>query len=150
MTWFEDPVLQSDPRLMAQLRKKTTVPLAGGSTGTSDLVYFREYLLQEAVDIIEPNVRDIGGFTGGLKAAALARAFNVTMAMGGNWPHMNMHLHGGVDNGGWVEFHWQGWHVVQSLFDGAPSPSNGWVSLSETPGLGFTPKAETIKSLRMQ
>lgn len=141
LTWFEDPVLQGDPRLMARLRTQTKVPIAGGSTATSDLVYFREYLVREAVDYIQPNLRDIGGYTQGIKAAAMAQAFNVPLAMGGNFPHINMHLHGGVPNGGRVEFHWQGWKVVESLFEGTPSPVNGTVSLPESPGLGFTPKA---------
>jgi len=141
LTWFEDPVPQGDPRLMARLRTQVKVPIAGGSTATSDLVFFREYLVHEAVDYIQPNVRDIGGYTQGVKAAAMAQAFNVQMAMGGNFPHINMHLHGGVPNGGRVEFHWMGWKVVESLFDGAPGPVNGTVTLPEAPGLGFTPKA---------
>ncbi len=140
LTWFEDPVLQGDVRLMAHLRKQTTIPLAGGSTATSDLSHFREYLMHEALDYAQPNVRDIGGYTQGLKAAGMAQAFNVPLSMGGNYPHMNMHLHGGVPNGGRIEFHWQGWKCVESLFDGAPGPVNGTVTLPETPGLGFTPK----------
>ena len=140
LTWFEDPVLQGDVRLMAHLRKQTTIPLAGGSTATSDLSYFREYLMHEALDYAQPNVRDIGGYTQGLKAAGMAQAFNVPLAMGGNYPHINMHLHGGVPNGGRIEFHWQGWKCVESLFDGAPGPVNGTVTLPEAPGLGFTPK----------
>ena len=140
LTWFEDPVLQGDVRLMAHLRKQTTIPLAGGSTATSDLSHFREYLMHEALDYAQPNVRDIGGYTQGLKAAGLAQAFNVPLAMGGNYPHLNMHLHGGVPNGGRIEFHWQGWKCVESLFDGAPGPVNGTVTLPSGPGLGFTPK----------
>ena len=145
LTWFEDPILNSDPRTLAQLRREISIPVASGSTGTSDLMYFREYLLHEAVDIIQPNVRDIGGYSLGLKAAALAQAFNVPMAMGGAWPHVNMHLQAGVINGGWVEFHWSAWHIVESLFDGTPSPVNGWVTLPEAPGLGFTPKTGIVK-----
>jgi L-alanine-DL-glutamate epimerase-like enolase superfamily enzyme len=61
--------------------------------------------------------------------------------MGGNYPHLNMHLHGGVPNGGRVEFHWQGWKCVEALFDNAPGPVNGHVTLPTGPGLGFTPKA---------
>jgi hypothetical protein len=34
--------------------------------------------------------------TQGLEAAALAQAFNIPLAMGGDYPHMNMHLHGDV------------------------------------------------------
>ena len=141
LTWFEDPVLQADPRLMAKLRTQTTIPLATGSTATSDLMYIREYLVREAVDYLQPNVRDIGGYTQGLKAAALAQAFNVPLAMGGNYPHLNMHLHAGVPNGGRVEFHWQGWKCIESTFDNAPGPVNGTVTLPTAPGLGFTPKS---------
>ena len=145
LTWFEDPVLLADPRLMALLRKQTTIPLAAGSTGTSDLVYFREYLVQEAVDFAQPNVRDIGGYTNGVKAAAIAQGFNIPLGQGGNWPHINMHLHGGVSNGGRVEFHWQGWKTVETYFDGAAQPAGGWVAMPEAPGLGFTPKDGLVK-----
>ena len=145
ITWFEDPVLLADPRLMAQLRKQTTIPLAAGSTGTSDLLYFREYLLQDAIDYAQPNVRDIGGYTNGVKAAAVAQAFNVPLAMGGNWPHINMHLHGGVANGGRVEFHWQGWKIVETYFEGAPAPVQGWLTLPEAPGLGFIPRDGLVR-----
>jgi len=141
LTWFEDPVLQGDPRLMARLRSQTTIPIAAGSTATSDLMYLREYLVRESVDYLQPNVRDIGGYTQGLKAAGIAQAFNVPLAMGGNYPHMNMHLHGGVPNGGRVEFHWQGWKCVEALFDNAPAPVGGTLTLPEAPGLSFVPKA---------
>ena len=140
LTWFEDPVLNGDPRLMARLRTQTTIPIAAGSTATSDLMYLREYLVREAVDYLQPNVRDIGGYTQGLKAAGMAQAFNVPLAMGGNYPHINMHLHAGVPNGGRVEFHWQGGKCVEAAFDGAAAPVNGTVTLPEAPGLGFTPK----------
>jgi L-alanine-DL-glutamate epimerase-like enolase superfamily enzyme len=145
LAWFEDPVLQADPRLMAQLRRETSIPIAAGSTGTSDISFLREYLLNESIDIAQPNVRDIGGFTGGLRAAGLAQAFNIQLEMGGNYPHLNMHLHAGVPNGGRVEFHLGGWRIGEALFDGMPKPVRGWVTLPEAPGLGFTPKAGILE-----
>jgi L-rhamnonate dehydratase len=141
LAWFEDPVFKADPRLMAKLRRETTIPIAAGSSGTFDLAYLREYFVNEAIDIAQPNVRDIGGFTGGLYAAGLAQAFNIQLEMGGNYPHLNMHLHAGVPNGGRVEFHLGGWRIGETLFDGMPKPVKGWVTLTEAPGLGFTPKA---------
>jgi len=141
LAWFEDPVLKADPRLMAKLRRETTIPIAAGSSGTHDLAYLREYFVNEAIDIAQPNVRDIGGFTGGLYAAGLAQAFNIQLEMGGNYPHLNMHLHAGVPNGGRVEFHLGGWRIGEALFDGTPKPVRGWVTLPEAPGLGFTPKS---------
>jgi L-rhamnonate dehydratase len=141
LAWFEDPVLKADPRLMARLRRETSIPIAAGSSGTYDLAYLREYFLNESIDICQPNVRDIGGFTGGLHAAGLAQAFNIQLEMGGNFPHLNMHLHAGVPNGGRVEFHLGGWRLAEALFDNTPSPVKGWVTLPEAPGLGFTPKS---------
>jgi L-alanine-DL-glutamate epimerase-like enolase superfamily enzyme len=141
LAWFEDPVLKADPRLMAKLRRETTIPIAAGSTGTYDLAYLREYFVNESIDIAQPNVRDIGGFTGALYAAGLAQAFNIQLEMGGNYPHLNMHLHAGVPNGGRIEFHLGGWRIGEALFEGMPKPVRGWVTLPEAPGLGFTPKA---------
>src|SRR5258706_564437 len=99
LAWFEDPVLKADPRLMAKLRRETTIPIAAGSSGTYDLAYLREYFINESIDICQPNVRDIGGFTGALHAAGLAQAYNIQLEMGGNFPPINMHLHAGVPNG---------------------------------------------------
>ena len=141
LAWFEDPLHQADPRLMAQLRRHTSIPIAAGSTGTSDISYLREYLINESIDIAQPNVRDIGGFTAGLRAAGLAQAFNIPLEMGGNYPHLNMHLHAAVPNGGRVEFHLGGWAVAETLMDGAAQPVRGTVTLPLAPGLGFTPKA---------
>lgn len=141
IAWFEDPVMKGDPRLMAQLRRTTRIPIAAGSSGTHDLACLREYFVLEAIDIAQPNVRDIGGFTGALHAAGLAQAFNIQLEMGGNYPHLNMHLHAGVANGGRVEFHLGGWRLGEALFDGVPAPEKGWVTLPTAPGLGFTPKS---------
>ena len=141
LAWFEDPVLKADPRLMAKLRRETTIPIAAGSSGTYDLAYLREYFMNESIDICQPNVRDIGGFTGALHAAGLAQAFNIQLEMGGNFPHINMHLHAGVPNGGRIEFHAGGWKIGEALFDGMPTPVNGWVTMPQAPGLGFTPKS---------
>ncbi len=141
LTWFEDAVTQADPRLMSRLRKESAIPLAAGSTGTSDLMYLREYLFHEAVDYLQPNVRDIGGYTQGLKAAAMAQAFSIPISMGGNYPHLNMHLHAGVPNGGRIEYHMQGWKCYEAAFDGVPPPVKGKTTLPTAPGLGFTPKS---------
>jgi L-rhamnonate dehydratase len=42
VAWFEDPLIQADPRLLAQLRRKTSIPIAAGSTGTFDITILRE------------------------------------------------------------------------------------------------------------
>lgn len=140
LTWFEDPLVNGDPRLIADLRRKSNIPVAAGSTGTCDLQFLREFLLLEAVDFLQPNIRDIGGFTQGIKAAGMAQAFNIPISMGGNYPHTNMHLQAAVPHGGRVEFHLQGYQCTENLFDGVPFTHDGKLVMPEAPGLGFTPK----------
>ena len=76
-----------------------------------------------------------------VEAAGMVQAFNVPLGMGGSYPHLNMHLHGGVPNGGRIEFNLLGGKLFEAAFDGAPAPINGRVTLPHAPGLGFTPKA---------
>jgi L-alanine-DL-glutamate epimerase-like enolase superfamily enzyme len=137
ITWFEDPLVMGDGHLMAELRDRTSIPVAGGSLGMGDVRVLRELLVARSMDIVQPNVRDIGGYTGGRKAAALAEAFNLPIAMGGNWPHLNMHLYAGVPNGGLVEFHLQGWSVAKQLYRNPPEPEGSVLRLPEEPGLGL-------------
>ena len=147
--WFEEPVMADDIEGLAAVAKAIDIPVATGEHEYTKYG-FRDLIARGGADIIQPNVRDIGGYSGGLQAAAMAQAFNVQMAMGGNWPHINMHLHAGVPNGGWVEFHWKGWRAVEALFDGASSPINGWVTLPEAPGLGFTPKTGIVQDFAVE
>lgn len=145
LTWFEDPVYGADPRMLAELRTRTSIPIAAGSTGTEQIQRARELLVQRAVDILQPNVRDIGGYTEAAKAAAMAQAFNIPVAMGGNWPHMNMQLQAGVANGSYVEFHYGGWKMAATVFKDAADPANGWVTIPDRPGVGLEPKEDVVK-----
>jgi L-rhamnonate dehydratase len=145
LLWFEDPVAMSDPRLLRQLRSKTNIPIAAGATAMADVMFLRELLINESVDVLQPNVRDIGGYTEGVKAIGLAEAFNVRVSMGGNWPQLNMHLHAGLDHGGLVEFHLLGWQLAESLFEGAVVPGGGWAPAPMGHGIGMTPKVDLVR-----
>jgi len=88
------------------------------------------------VDILQPNVVYVGGYTEGVKVAAMAQAYNIPIANGGGWPHHNMHLIAGVANGWRVEFHVPMWVTGEMIFRDPPKPSRGTVTLSGQPGLG--------------
>jgi L-alanine-DL-glutamate epimerase-like enolase superfamily enzyme len=100
------------------------------------------------VDVLQPNVVWVGGYTEALKVAAMAQAFNVPIANGGGWPHHNMHLIAGVSNGWRVEFHLVMWRVGEAIFQDPPKPSRGMVTLSERPGLGLEPQEDVLKETR--
>jgi L-alanine-DL-glutamate epimerase-like enolase superfamily enzyme len=88
-----------------------------------------------------------GGFTQVARIAGMAAAFNVPIANGGAWTHHNMHLHAGLANGGLVEYHYVALLVCEQLFDGLARAQGGALALPESPGLGFTPKADAIREL---
>ena len=77
----------------------------------------------------------------------MAQAFNVPIDNGGAWPFHNMHLHAGVANGGMVEYHYVAVEMLKKIFDGLPVPDQGWLTLPETPGLGFAPNADRVREL---
>ncbi len=146
ITFFEEPLSQNDARQMAELRRLTGIPLACGQN--EGLAFrFRDLLLHEAVDVLQPNVVISGGFTQCVKIAGLAAAFNVPIANGGAWSFHNMHLHAGLANGGLVEHHYLAVELCRQIYSGLPEPKNGWLELPDAPGLGFEVDRDAIRDL---
>jgi L-alanine-DL-glutamate epimerase-like enolase superfamily enzyme len=144
IAWYEEPVLQNDVGLMAELRRATPIPISVGQN-EGQLHRFRDMLMNRSVDMIQPNAAIIGGITQGVKAAALAAAFNVPIASGGgSCPFHNAHLQAGVANGGKVEYQTSATGAYEPLFDGLPKIEGGWLNLPQKPGFGFTPRKEAV------
>jgi L-rhamnonate dehydratase len=146
ITFFEEPVSQNDIPNMAKLRAKTRIPLAAGQNeGLASR--FRDMLVAQAVDVVQPNACITGGFTQCQRIAGMAAAFNAQFANGGAWPHHNMHLHAGLANGSLVEYHSVAVECCKLVFDGLPEPSQGVLALPDLPGLGFKPNRDRIAEL---
>jgi L-rhamnonate dehydratase len=146
ISFFEEPITQNDALLMAQLRKQGGIRLAcGQNEGLS--FRFRDLLLNEAVDYVQPNVVITGGFTQCLKIAGLAASFNVPIANGGAWAFHNMHLQAGLANGTLIEHHYLANEFCQRVYKDLPMPAAGWLTLPQTPGLGFEPDRDALREL---
>ncbi|MGZ5179858.1 MAG: mandelate racemase/muconate lactonizing enzyme family protein [Ramlibacter sp.] len=144
--FFEEPVAQNDVPNLARLRAKTRIPLAAGQNeGLASR--FRDLLVAQAVDVVQPNACITGGFTQCQRIAGMAAAFNTQFANGGAWPHHNMHLHAGLANGSLVEYHSVAVECCKLVFDGLPEPRDGMLALPSAPGLGFRPNRERIAEL---
>jgi L-rhamnonate dehydratase len=145
--WFEEPVYGNDARLLASLRQHTSIPIAAGQN-EGHKWRMRELLLQEAVDILQPNVLFVGGYTEALKVAGMAQAFNIPVANGGGWPHLNAHLIAGVANGYRVEFHVPIWAASEQIYRDPFKPVRGTVTLPDAPGLGLEPNEAVLAETR--
>jgi L-rhamnonate dehydratase len=137
---------QNDARQMAQLRRSTGMALACGQN--EGLAFrFRDLLLAEAVDYVQPNVAITGGFTQCLRIAGLASAFNVSVANGGAWGFHNMHLQAGIANGTLVEHHYLAVELSKQIYRGLPAPADGFFTMPDQPGLGFEPNHDAIREI---
>jgi L-alanine-DL-glutamate epimerase-like enolase superfamily enzyme len=146
ISFFEEPITQNDALAMAQLRKQGGVRLAcGQNEGLS--FRFRDFLLNEAVDYVQPNVVITGGYTQCLKIAGLAASFNVPIANGGAWAFHNMHLQAGLANGSLVEHHYLAGEFCRRIYKNLPMPAEGWLVLPDMPGLGFEPDHDAVKEV---
>jgi L-alanine-DL-glutamate epimerase-like enolase superfamily enzyme len=146
LSFFEEPITQNDALQMAQMRRATGMALACGQN--EGLIFrFRDLLMHQAVDYLQPNVVSSGGFTQCAKIAGLGQAFNVPLANGGAWPYHNMHLQAGVANGGLVEMHYLAVELCRKIYRGLPKPETGWLTLPDAPGLGFEPDRDAIRDI---
>lgn len=146
ISFFEEPITQNDVPGMAELRRQTSIPLACGQN--EGLAFrFRDLLVNQAVDVVQPNVVITGGYTQCQKIAGMAAAFNVPYANGGAWAHHNMHIHAGLANGWLVEYHYLATECCKQIYKNLPVPKDGAMALPTGPGLGFEPDIDAVREL---
>ena len=143
LLWFEEPIVHNDTHLLAQLRKQTSIPIAAGQW--ENFSKLADLVKQDAVDFLNIHVLSVGGFTMGMKAAGLAHAFNLPV---GNGDHFDLHLHAAVPNGWRAEIHVNNWLTANVVYRNLPKPTDGWVTLSEQPGLGLEVNDDAVKEYR--
>jgi L-alanine-DL-glutamate epimerase-like enolase superfamily enzyme len=146
ISFFEEPVKENDIPSLLSLKQSTSIPLAGGQN--EGLAWrFRDFMASRCFDIVQPNVVIGGGYTQCQRIAGMASAFNLPMANGGAWAHHNQHLHGGLANGGLVEYHYAAVKVCEAIYGPLPAPVDGWLALPNKDGLGFSPDPLRVKEL---
>ncbi len=146
ISWFEGPVFSnSDFRLLAAFRKCTSIPITAGGSVPGRRWLYREFFLHNAVDLVQPNVVHVGGYTEALKIAHMAQAFGLPVANGGGQPHHNMHLIAGVANGWIVECQYATMLRDEIIFVNPPRFEKGWLTVPEKPGLGLEVNEAALK-----
>lgn len=142
ISFLEEPMLENDVHLMRQLRSKTFIPIAAAINNRNTA---RDLLVNEAVDILQPNCSNDGGYTAALRNATLARAFNVPLGHGnGHGPH-NLPLQAGLANGSIIELHYHNWMAYKAIYQEVPEIVDGRMKTMAKPGTGLVPKPEIIE-----
>lgn len=148
LVWFEEPVHTNDRAGLINLRQRSPISVAAGQFSGHRSLHW-ELLNAGAIDLCQPNVCYVGGYTEGRKVAAMAEAANTQLAHAGGWPLQNMHLVGGCANGWRLEVHNVSWLIGQRIYEGIPKIDNGSIRLPETPGLGFTADRDALEASRI-
>jgi L-alanine-DL-glutamate epimerase-like enolase superfamily enzyme len=144
VVWLEEPLDKHDYEGYRRLREKSPVALAAGEMN-QDLHEFREFIVRDALDVLQPDVSLSGGILTGKKVAAMAEAFGKTIA-----PHTwtsglglaaNLQLMGACPNCEWAEFPYEppGWDLkARDYFLAEPITidPDGYITIPSKPGLG--------------
>jgi L-alanine-DL-glutamate epimerase-like enolase superfamily enzyme len=146
--WFEEPVSSDDLDGLRLLRDRAPAGLeiAAGEYGYEPF-YFRRMIEAGAVDVLQADATRCGGYTGFLKAAALADAWSLPLSA-----HTAPALHLPVccaaprlRNIEWFHDHVR---IEHMLFDGAPQPRGGTIRPDLTrPGHGLVFKHKDAERL---
>ena len=151
LMWLEEPVPAENVQAYKRITDSTSTPICAGEN--IYMAYgFRPYLEKGAVDIIMPDLQKTGGLGEGQRIANLAELYYVPFA-----PHMvasylgamaSCHVCASVPN--FMVLEWQIYFHEDPMykeivsFDG-PMVENGFIPLSEKPGIGVEINEEGMR-----
>jgi L-alanine-DL-glutamate epimerase-like enolase superfamily enzyme len=146
--WFEEPVSSDDLEGLRLLRDRAPagMDVAAGEYGYEPF-YFRTMLEAGAVDVLQADATRCCGYTGFLRAAALADAFALPLSS-----HCAPALHLPVCCATSRLRHMEWFHdharIERLIFDGAPQPHNGALTpVLDRPGHGLVFKHRDAERL---
>ena len=76
LRWYEEPVVPEDVQGYVEMRRKLSMPIAGGENEHT-LYGFRELLGAAAVDVAQPDLGSCGGISAGRHIIALAQSYGI-------------------------------------------------------------------------
>jgi len=152
LMWLEDPLPPENVDAMAKLTAKSRIPICTGEN-----LYtrhgFRELVEKQAVDILAPDIPKVGGLLEARRIAEMADTYYMAFA-----PHnvsspvgtiASAHVCASVPNFLVLEYHAIDVPWWDSLVKGGPVIKNGFIEMTEKPGLGVELNEEELaKHLR--
>ena len=143
--WLEEPLHPFDVQAHAALARTMTVPILAGET-IYDLRMFRDFMTAGALGIAQPDVLKLGGISGWLEVASLARAFGLPVVPAAhNMMQLDAHLMASTAHGLMMEYiPWLG-----PIFENPVQVRDGHARVPQDPGAGTAIRAEAIERYAM-
>jgi L-alanine-DL-glutamate epimerase-like enolase superfamily enzyme len=143
--WMEEPLHRADYAGMRALRTATDVRVAGGEM-TRQVHELRELISGGCVDVLQPDVALVGGITGLRRVATLAQEHHITFTphtwTNGMGVTANAHLVAGFTEAPFLEYPFDPpeWSLQRRDFmleEPLKVNREGWINLSDAPGMGY-------------
>jgi L-alanine-DL-glutamate epimerase-like enolase superfamily enzyme len=141
ITWIEEPVPPDDLDGYQRVRAGQSIPVAAGESEFG-VFGFRELIRRGAVDILQPDVARVGGFTSARRVGALVHAHNLRYA-----PHTGfsagvshlaaLHVAASVPNLMTYEYFFAPNPLRDLFVEPFPEPREGFIDIPSRPGLGL-------------
>ncbi len=149
LLWFEEPCQwQNDRRAMREVRSRGPVPVCAGQTEFS-AAGCRDLMEIGSVDFCNFDSSWSGGPTEWRRVAAMATTYDVRMAHHEE-PHVAAHLLASIPHGTYLEyFHPMRDPIWHNMIANPPALRDGYISLSERPGLGWELDRDYIEKYRI-
>lgn len=155
--WMEEPLHRGDFEGLATLRKMVDLRIAGGEMAR-EMHDLTQLVTRGCLDVVQPDATLVGGITGLARVARLAEDHHATFT-----PHTwnngigvvaNAHLTAGVADAPFLEFPYDpaGWTLDRRDYPMAEPltvDGEGWITLSDAPGLGIVLDEDRLKATRV-
>lgn len=151
LAWFEEPVWPpEDVAALGRVSREAGIPVAAGEN-VANAHALRALAAQEGLDILQPSVTKIGGISGFVAAAHLARLHGKALA-----PHSpylgpgllaTLQMAAAFPEMRWVE-HLSVRPAARIFGDAGWPDAQGRVAIPAAPGLGADPDPEVLRRFR--
>ncbi|GAB3357893.1 mandelate racemase/muconate lactonizing enzyme family protein [Modestobacter lapidis] len=129
--WFEEPVVSDDVAAHQRLAQALPMPIVGGEHLCSSRE-FVQFVNAQALDVLQPNICMVGGFTEGLRIGELAAAHGLGFA-----PHfmseLHIHLAAALKNTTYLEY----FPFLDEFIEEPLEHADGHILVPERPGHGI-------------
>lgn len=151
LLWLEEPVPAENVDALAQVRATTSTVICSGENNYTRFEFI-EMFAKKAVDIIMPDLAKAGGIAEAKRIADIADAHYIPIAPHNVSSPLGMmaacHVMASVPNFLLLEFHAMNIPWWNELCDGdKPFIENGFMTVSERPGIGVELNDQVAKSL---
>lgn len=149
--WFEEPISPDNKKGTAEVRSQTFIPIAAGE---SEYTAFdmRDLIMEQAVDVLQPDCAIVGGITEAMRVSHLAHTFQLELAphcWGSAFSFMaGLSVAFASPSARIIEFSSGGNPMMYDLINEKIEVKDGGLLAPSKPGLGITPNWDFVNEFK--